>query len=350
VSIHQTINNRKGEIEFRKKLTQQQVEGLSLIDNEFNLEEIKNILNERMLKTFEQIKLIKEKGNIISPYIEIGAERGQRSLVMENDLMAEGAAVDISFDMLKSCDYYHKEFGKEKMPLRICCDANNLPFLSNSIPFIFTYETLHHFPSPEPIIKEVHRVSKPGGSFFFDEESFIKVLHLNLYKGKKNFSKEKLTQNYFMRVLDFFFAEMDCNEVDHGIIENINITLSTWKKSLSPYIEKEIKIESVHFFKSSLFNPRNYLKYFINYLLGGSISGICKKSGKDSKKQISIREALICPSCMDNHFESKLTRKESSYSCIKCNNTYPFVDGVLFLFSDYMFKELYPEIFNLARK
>jgi ubiquinone/menaquinone biosynthesis C-methylase UbiE/uncharacterized protein YbaR (Trm112 family) len=350
MALQQTINNQKGEIEFRKKLVRQQIEGLHVMEDEFNSQNMKMILNERMQKTLAQIKLLKEKGIITSPFIEIGAERGQRSLILENDLHSEGAAVDISFDMLKSCDYYKNDFGKDKMPLRVCCDANNLPFLSDSIPFIFTYETLHHFPDPEPIVKEIHRVATPGGSFFFDEEPFKKVLHFDLYKGRKYYSEKNLSKNIFRRGMDYFFAEMNCNELDYGIMENSKIPLKTWKRTLSPFEVKEVKLQSLYLIESPLFNSGNFLKYFINFLLGGLISGICRKSGSVTKKQISVRDALICPSCKENHFESTLTRSENSYTCNKCNNTYPVFEGVLFLFSNDKFKELYPEIYNLNRK
>ena len=43
--------------------------------------------------------------------------------VMENDLGAAGAAVDISFDMLRSGAHYAKVFKRPNVPLRVCCDA-----------------------------------------------------------------------------------------------------------------------------------------------------------------------------------------------------------------------------------
>jgi hypothetical protein len=89
MALQQTINNQKGEIEFRKKLVRQQIEGLHVMEDEFNSQNMKMILNERMQKTLAQIKLLKEKGIITSPFIEIGAERGQRSLILENDLHSE---------------------------------------------------------------------------------------------------------------------------------------------------------------------------------------------------------------------------------------------------------------------
>ncbi len=101
----------------------------------------------------------------MTPYIEIGAERCQRSLVMENDLACTGIALDISFDMLRCCEYYAHRFNKPRLPLRICADAYRLPFASGSVPFMFCYDTLHHFPDPVPVIKELFRVLSPGGPF-----------------------------------------------------------------------------------------------------------------------------------------------------------------------------------------
>lgn len=174
----QKSKNQLGEINFRKKLVQQQLEGKSVLKDEFDSKEIEQILEKRMQKTLNQMRFLRNSGIKLSPYIEIGAERGQRSLVMENELNSNGAAVDISFDMLKSCAYYKNQFKKDNLPLRICCDANQLPFASNSLPFIFCYETLHHFPTPLPVINEIYRVLSPGGSFFFDEEPFKRILRL----------------------------------------------------------------------------------------------------------------------------------------------------------------------------
>ena len=137
-----------------------------------------------MKKTFEQITELKKETYLkISPFIEIGAERCQRSLVMQNDFRADGAAVDISYDRLKSADYYRKVFKKEKMPVRICCDAYNLPFLNNFVPFIFCYETLHHFLDPSPIVNE-----------------FIEFYHLvDIFSLMKSHSREFYISNWLNR-------------------------------------------------------------------------------------------------------------------------------------------------------
>lgn len=171
----QSLKSKKGEIQFRKKVSEQQVDGKHIFRDELDSKNIEGVLLNRMKETYKHVSLLKRNGITVSPYLELGAERCQRSLVMENDLGASGAAVDISFYSLKSCDHYRSVFKKSKMPLRICCDAYNLPFMAGSIPFAFCYETLHHFPDPTPIVKEIHRVLSPGGHFFFDEEPFARI-------------------------------------------------------------------------------------------------------------------------------------------------------------------------------
>lgn len=347
----QSVKSQKGEIEFRRKLFQQQVEGKCIFNDEFDAKGIEKMLSDRMKKTFEQMILLKESGVALSPYVEIGAERCQRSLVMENDLGATGAAVDISYDMLKSCDYYKGVFNKRKTPLRICCDANSLPFMTDSIPFVFCYETLHHFPAPTPIVKEIHRVLSPGGHFFFDEEPYKKVLHVNLYTGEKIYSKKSLSASKIRKIFDYFFSKRSCNEVEHGIIENDEMPIGIFRQALTFFEEKNVKLQSpIKNIASELFNPKHYIKFLLAYLLGGGISGICRKSGVSIKREISVHDVLICPSCIENGRESKLSQKNLSFFCSECGHKFPISDGVVFLFSYKKFEELYPEIFEKVTK
>lgn len=346
----QSVKSQKGEIEFREKLFRQQVKGKCIFNDEFDTKGIEKILRDRMKKTFDQMTSLKENGFILSPYVEIGAERCQRSLVMENDLGATGTAVDISYHMLKACDYYKDVFNKSKVPLRICCDANSLPFMSDSIPFVFCYETLHHFPDPTPITKEIHRVLSPGGHFFFDEEPYKKALCINLYKGKKIYSKEALSASKIRRIFNYFFSEKTCNEFEHSIVENKNISISLWKQALRFFEEKDVKLQ-IKFIHSELFNPRSYINFILAYLFGGCISGICRKSGNNVNGNSSIYTVLVCPSCLEDGSEVLLDQRSLSFFCPKCGKEFPIVDGIIFLLSYTKFEELYPEIFkNLKKK
>ncbi|MGA3092560.1 MAG: class I SAM-dependent methyltransferase [Terriglobales bacterium] len=346
----QSVKNQRGEIEFRKKLYLQQVEGQRIFDDEFDSAGAETILKDRMSKTLAQMVQLRDRRISLSPYIEIGAERCQRSLVMENDLGASGAAVDISFDLLKSCRYYQKVFSKTKAPTRVCCDANNLPFMTGSIPFIFCYETLHHFPEPTPIVEELHRVLLPGGYFFFDEEPYRKILRFSLYKAPKIYSSQSLHRSVIRKTVDRLFSAQVCNEVEHGVIENHDIPVAQWRKALESFSTKDVNLKPLDHspMQSSLFGHRSYLKDLLAHLLGGTVSGICQKSSVGIGKQLSISGALICPSCKQSGSEFPLNRVDSSFRCSSCSKAYPIVDDVVFLFAHDKFAELYPEVFRFC--
>ncbi|MFC1585063.1 class I SAM-dependent methyltransferase [Fibrobacterota bacterium] len=341
---NQSTHNQKGEIVFRKKLLEQQIGEKRHFQDEFAGNEVEHILRQRMEETRRQMGELMEKGVGCSPYIEIGAERCQRSLVMENDMQTHGAAVDISYDMLNSCGHYGDVFNKKKFPERICCDANNLPFLSNSIPFAFCYETLHHFPDPAPVIGEIHRVLAGGGYFFLSEEPFKQMLHLNLYRGAKIYSEQSLRRTGLRKVLDRFFCEHVCNEVEHGIIENHDIPLGAWKDALRPFGRKDITLSSSGMIRSKLVYPKNIFMYALNYLLGGSLSGLCKKQGGAVPGGKSIKDSYICPSCHKQKHEERLRDEGDAFTCPACRSKYPLYNGILFLFDHDKFRELYPEI------
>jgi len=274
---------------------------------------------------------------------------------MENDLSAQGAAVDLSWDMLKSCDYYKTVFNQSKTPIRICSDANHLPFKKDSIPFVFCYQTLHHFPDPTRIVAEIHRVLAPGGHFFFAEEPYRRFLHFSLFQGRKVYSPEALQASGLRKVLECFFAEKRCNEVEFGIVENEQISIRAWKQMLGIFEETKIKLCCLDYMGVELFNPqytspKYYLKLALTYLLGGSVTGTCRKAGDRNPPWLPIPEALACPSCLETGRESRLEPKELSYVCSKCGNILPMMDNILFLFSDQKFKELYPGIYQSWKK
>lgn len=343
---YQSITNLKGEIAFRKKLFQQQVEGKLIFEDEFDTNGIENILSDRINNTLNQMQLLKDNETVLSPYLEIGAERCQRSLVMENDIGAHGAATDISFDMLKSCDYYKRVFNKANIPLRICCDINKLPFLSNSIPFIFCYETLHHFPDPSPIVKEINRVLSHGGIFFFDEEPFRRILHIGLFKSDNIYSKKSLNTGIFRKIFNSFFCEYKCNEKEHGIIENQDISVRKWKETFNLFNKNNIKLKLQRAWDCNIFNSNKFIEYHFSYLFGRYIYGICRKKGDHIYNETNIHNLLICPACINIGLESKLYQQNNSFFCKECKSTFPIVDGIVFLLEYGKFKVLYPEIFK----
>lgn len=344
----QSTQSQLGEIEFRKKLIEQQVEGKQIFDDEFDAPDIERIMADRMRTTVERMSRLQERKVTISPYIELGAERCQRALAMENELGAVGAAVDISYDMLKSGAYYRTRFQREHMPLRICCDANTLPMLSGSLPFVFCYQTLHHFPELAPIIQEIYRVLAPGGSFLFSEEPYKKALHVHLYRRRAVYTHRFRLLNIIQKFLDYFMADMVCNEVEYGINENHAIPLREWRQVLDVFDEHEVTLRTLVLpVQSELYDPSSHLKYLLAYLLGGGVSGVCRKSAASSPvSKPEILQALACPSCLRKGVESPVHQNGDMFLCDRCALPYPVLDGVIFLFTYEKFQALYPDIFK----
>jgi uncharacterized protein YbaR (Trm112 family) len=193
-------------------------------------------------------------------------------------------------------------------------------------------------------------VLSPGGHFFFDEEPYRRVLHVNLYKEKKNCSKESLSRSNIRKILDHFLSASDCNEVEHGIVENNQISLGVWKQALSVFHDKNVTLNSMKHIDSELFSPKHHLRFLLAYIFGGGISGICRKSSEGSERRNSILDVLACPSCIENGHESKLYRDNFSFFCGACYSKFPVIDDIVFLFPSKKLEQLYPEVFEKASK
>jgi len=344
----QAIQNLKGEIEFREILSRQHVSGENLLLDYYPKEQHDRILLQRMADTEQRMRQLLQDGVRLSPFLELGAERGQRSLVLANDFQAVGVAVDISYHQLRTMDYFSRLFQKEKLPLRICCDANHLPFRSHSFPFIFCYEFLHHFPALNPILQEIHRVLS-GGHFFFDEEPYKRLLKVALYRQKHKIYSEKARRKSNLAVfIESFISEPLCDETAYGIIENNDISLSEWVEALSIFQERTVELVSVNNISSQI-DRQIGLQHVANLLLGGRISGLCRKSGRPAENSSTdVFSLLGCPACeipsSGGGFDRPpLIQLADCFICSRCGCRYPSREGILFLLPHDEFEQLYPD-------
>lgn len=341
----QTLENLKAEIDFRAKLAKQHVTGEVLLPNYYSKTEHDAMLLQRINKTQVQMQRLQTLGVQLSPYIELGAERGQRSLVLQNDLGARGIAADLSFHQLRAMEHFAELFERETLPLRVCCDINHLPFRNNQFSFGFCYQFLHHFPTPTPILAGIHRILSEG-HFFFAEEPFEKRLRLRLYQQR---SREYYKKNRYLNYLENFIAEEYCEEVEHGIIENDDIPVQEWIKALSIFEAKNVDLISAKVLKSKL-GDRLRFSQTLNYLLGGEITGLCRKISPAAQplQDVDPYDHLGCPNCTvptasGGVDHPPLYRQASHLHCKSCGADYPIVDGVILALRPADLKVLYPE-------
>jgi uncharacterized protein YbaR (Trm112 family)/SAM-dependent methyltransferase len=341
----QTIDSQRGEIEFRKKLSVQHVTGETLLSEYYGKDEHDQILIERMQKTERDMREL-QRTETLSPFIELGAERCQRSLVMTNDFNAMGFAVDISFHQLRTAPHFAQKFNKPKLPYRVCCDINNLPFRSNAVPFVFCYEFLHHFPSPKPIIQQAHRVVS-NGVFVFNEEPFKRPKLVLFRQSEKLYAEKNLRKSKTRRFLESFFTEEFCDEREHGIIENDDISLQHWNESLSVFESREVVAYSLGDRLRSRLDRGVSLKNLPNLLMGGGIRGICRKKQGQARPVSNLMELLACPDCLEAKGAltdpPPLTSQSGKLHCASCGSQFPIVDDIPILLPTRLRRELYPE-------
>lgn len=344
----QTAESKRGEVEFRRKL-ELQFDGNAVLDNQPSQAEYFKIMQTRIRDTLKKFRKLQKQIPEFSPFLEIGAERTERALVLTNKFNASGFASDISFESLNSARILSKQYRLPKLPTRIVCDAYNLPFSNNSLSFVFCFQTLHHFPNPKPILKEIKRVLRPGGFFYFDEEPISQTCNLNLWRRDYRL-------RWFERILKYtlllhFLTRIGRGEVDHHILEE-TFSLRTWQDSLNIFkqIHTRIKIfpfgpivERVKNQNSSWLFPNIFIRFVLG-LLGGGIEGLGQEPGTiEPKSNLLWYQLLVCPNC-SNKPELKFNIKDKSLRCRVCKANYQQKENVYILLTNKQRLGLYPDL------
>lgn len=331
---NQSLANQLAEVRFRNQLHQG-----AYISREPSGNELLSELTKRVGKA-RNIFRAQKLGVSFTPFLEIGAERGQRSMLLASEFRAQGVMLDLSLESLREADALRRPLQLNRIPQRVVADAYNLPFPDNSFAFIFAFQTIHHFPDPEPILREVNRVLAPGAVFFFDEEPVRQSFNLRLWRRPTKLRWwEKILK---LTTLLHFLSEIGKSEVDAGIIET-SFDLSTWEKALNVFktakatltvfpfgpTEKLSKTGKGHWLNPSL-PTRMLLK-----LLGGNLQSVCKKGGTEKPRKFPV---FTCPSCQN----SPLEKKERAWYCPICRDTYPEKEGIPIFIERQLRQKLYP--------
>ncbi|MBI2326782.1 class I SAM-dependent methyltransferase [Candidatus Curtissbacteria bacterium] len=316
------------EITYRSKISKQHLGDSVAFPNEPSASQFLEILKKR-LKDSEKIFLRLQKSSVpLSPYLEIGAEYGLASALLENKFKASGFSTDISLHSLTKAKDFAKKFNLGKIPKTICADAYNLPFKSNSFNFVFMYETLHHFPDPKPVLLEIRRVLAQGGVCFIGADPIKSFFNIRLWRRptKLRFWEKILKALLILPLI----SDIGKTEVEHGILEEA-FPLAVWREALSIFDKVQATVCAFPFGPCETItktpNSKNWLAPSLItkialYLLGGGLQALAYKFNSSQVKnhpENNLEDLLICPNCRKHQLEISL----KNLTCSKCQTKYP---------------------------
>ncbi|OGD86458.1 hypothetical protein A2Z23_00645 [Candidatus Curtissbacteria bacterium RBG_16_39_7] len=292
-----------------------------------------------MKETEILFKKLQKSGINFTPYLEIGSEYALRASLLESKFAACGFATDISLYSLSKAAQFARLYKFKKVPKTLCADAYNLPFKSNSFPFVFVYETLHHFPDPKPILIEAKRVLAPGGLLLVGADPIAQTFQIRLWRRPNKLRVwEKILKSLLILP---FISHIGKTEVDHGIIEEA-FSLRVWQNALSVFDSVEAKIkafpfgptETIRKLKNESWSSISLKTRAVLHLLGGGLEAICQKANSPAQKTLfsNLDDLLICPNCLKRFkTENGLRKAIRGFNCPKCQIFYQTHRGVLVL-------------------
>ena len=298
---------------------------------------LRAMVHERANEILTDLKWLRQKGVLFSPFLEIGAGRVQRSAALMNNYPVQGAATDISQNCLQDAPYVLSMLNYDCSPILICCDAHHLPFLPNSFMFVFAYQTIHHFENPVPVIAECHRVLAKNGHLFFNNEpmdsSFRRLLRGKHLLSHPPTSIQKL--GYRLGVEKVFWDD-GAFERSLGMSE-ARFDLDLWRKALEPFTIIDIEVNRKLKIHGDLKKP--VLNSFLSGFLGGNVKGLCLKTEGEVING-DFRERLMCLDCNSDQITPI---NKTQILCKNCNRKYSISDGVIRMLPKHLEEELYLE-------
>lgn len=337
----QSTKSKIAEVKYRSQITKQHLGEKEFFPNEPREKEFVQILKSRLDTYQKTFKNLNYKKLIKSPFLEIGAEYCLASTLLVSKFGAWGIATDISLASLKNAPQFAKKFKFKKLPKIICADATNLPFKESSFPFVFVYESLHHFQDPQPVINELNRVLTPQGTLLIGSEPIKQSFQLKLWRRP---NKLRLWEKLLKATLLLpFISHIGKTEVEHGILEEA-FGLKKWLNAFSIFDSFEAKI-TIPFVNISQKITKaapdtSFIFSLILKITGGGIMAICQKE-KTGTNTLPAKIEFICPSCKLNlHKETILVKSANSYSCQKCYQKFQKRSGILILLEKKLEKEI----------
>ncbi len=286
-----------------------------------------------------------------TPFLEIGANAGHSSYMVANRFEAGGFALDISADALRHGVALMSRWGLARAPVRIGGDAARLPFRDASLRLVLAYQMLSQFTGVERVFAEVHRVLAPGGVFLFAEEPLRRLLTLRLYRSPYEAQMNRWERRLHRAGLLGYIAQDvigSRQEEIYGIEQNHGLDTRAWQRLSQRYFadtrfllyvpergpgERWVK-------RLAVWAERGRSLRLASELLGGSITGLCRKGDSQASVPFHVEHfemLLECPDC-----RGELRRDPRGLSCTACPFRAPDDGGVFNLLPSAERAALYP--------
>lgn len=205
-------------------------------------------------------KRIKDNVKILS----IGVGTGDELEVLNK--FGEVSIIDINkkaLDLIPKKLFYKKQVG----------DARNLSFKEKSFDIVVAFDVLEHIKEDNLVIKEIYRVLKQNGIFFFSVPAFqfMYSSHDKALNHYRRYSKKHL------KLLLKNFKQTKMNYWNSFLFLPICLT-RILKKNSPPKVDDDNVSSSLDFLFLKLLNLENFLiSKNISFPFGVSIFGICRR-------------------------------------------------------------------------
>jgi SAM-dependent methyltransferase len=246
-----------------------------------------------------------------TPFLELGANAGHTSYLVCHQFHADGFALDISADALRHGIALMDRWGLERAPVRLGGDAARLPFRDESLRLVLAYQMLSQFQRVEQVFAEVRRVLAPGGVFLFAEEPLRRLLTLRLYRAPYEHQMRSWERRLFHWGLLGYLAQDvigSRQEEQFGIEQNHGLDGYAWRRLAGRYFPEARFLLYVpergpgeRWLKHLAWRAeRRRSLWLAAELLGGSITGLCRKEGDPVAPDFDparFEHLLRCPDC-----------------------------------------------------
>ena len=144
--------------------------------------------------------------------LDLGCGTGEMlKLILQKDPLKELYGIDISEEMLA--------VAKSKLPEQVQLflgDSEMLPFSDGSFDVVYCNDSFHHYPSPQNVLREVHRVMKPGGTFLMGDcwQSYVGRVIMNFYmRHSKEVDVKIYSEAELVSMLSTYFHNVSWEQV-----------------------------------------------------------------------------------------------------------------------------------------